>query len=319
MPLNTTSTVNTGTGANATKPAAFYDKQLLKLFVQNDFTHGQWAQKRPMPKKTGDTINFRKIAKLTVNTTPLTEGTPPTGDNASISAISVSTKQYGRFMEFSDLVDIQQVDPIIAEYNKEQGRIMRETLDVLVRDELAAGTQVAYAGGKASRATLAAGDKPTIALFRKARLALKNAHVKPASGGDYIVLITPAVTEDLLDDAQFLKAYEIAQNAKPLFDGEIARVYGLRFVEVVNGKVFAAAGTGGVNVHASIVLGEQAYGITTIQGEGDVKSIVKALGSSGVADPLNQKQSIGVKVNAFVAKRLAEEAIWRVESVPTSN
>jgi hypothetical protein len=46
---------------------------------------------------------------------------------------------------------------------------------------------------------------------------------------------------------------------------------------------------------------------------------VKPLGSSGVADALNQRQSIGWKINAFVAKRLKEEAIVRVESVPSNS
>jgi hypothetical protein len=58
--------------------------------------------------------------------------------------------------------------------------------------------------------------------------------------------------------------------------------------------------------------------VTKINGEGDAKVIVKALGSSGVADPLNQRQSIGWKINAFVAKRLEETAIARLESVPSN-
>ena len=316
-PLQTTGTINTGTGAVATKPAAFYDKLLLKVLRQREWEHLRFAQERPMPSKTGDTVNFRKIAKLAPALTPLTEGVTPDGDTASISAISATTKQYGKPMYFSDVVDFQMVDPIVSEYTIEQGHQAKETLDILGREELNGGTQVMYAASRVSRVTLAAGDKPTIDNFRKMRLTMKKNHV-PTINGKYYVLITPEVAYDLMDDPKFLKAYEIGQNNKPLIEGEIADIYGIKFIEVVNGKVFTGAGAAGVNVHSSIMLGKDAYGITKIKGEGDVKAIVKALGSAGTEDPLNQRQSIAWKVNAFVVKRLMEEAIFRYESVPTN-
>jgi N4-gp56 family major capsid protein len=318
MATQTTATINTGSGAVATKPAAFYDKLLLKTLRFRSFDHEKFAQARPMPRKAGDTINFRQIGVLAPALTPLTEGVTPTGNSATITAISASTKQYGDFIEFSDVVDFQQIDPIIAEYTKEQGVQAAETKDTLVRDELHGGTNVMYAGGRVSRVTLAAGDKPTVDLFRKAALTLKKNKVKPAVGGKYVVFISPDTTFDLLDDAKFIKAYEIAQNNKPFIDGEIADVYGIKFVEVENWKVFTGAGASGANVHSSVMIGEEAYGVTKIQGEGDVQTIIKPLGSSGSADPLNQRQTIGWKINAFVAKRLKEQAIVRIEAVPSN-
>jgi N4-gp56 family major capsid protein len=65
-------------------------------------------------------------------------------------------------------------------------------------------------------------------------------------------------------------------------------------------------------------VGEEAYGITKIKGEGDVQTIIKPLGSAGSADALNQRQTIGWKINAFVAKRLKEQAIVRIEAVPSN-
>src|SRR5690554_1266984 len=86
--LNTTQTVNTGTGSVATKPQAYYDRLMLELLVQSDFYHSKFAQERPMPKRYGDTINFRKITKLTPSLEPLTEGVTPDGLQASLTAIS---------------------------------------------------------------------------------------------------------------------------------------------------------------------------------------------------------------------------------------
>lgn len=317
MAVQTTATINTGSGAVATKPQAFYDKLLLKTLRARSFDHEKFAQKRPMPKNAGDTINFRKIGILAPALTPLSEGVTPTGNTATVTAISATTQQYGDFIEFSDRVNFQMVDPIVAEYTKEQGVQAAETKDVLARDELAGGSNVVYVANRTSRATLAAGDKPTIDAFRKARLILKKNKVK-AINGKYIAFISPDVAFDLMDDAKFLKAYEIGQNNKPLIEGEIADVYGIKFIEVENPKIFAGAGATGANVHASVVIGEEAYGITKVAGEGDVETIIKALGSGGTQDPLNQRQTIGWKLNAFVVKRLKEEAIVRVESVPSN-
>lgn len=318
MATQTTASINTGSGAVATKPQAFYDKLLLKTLRFRSFDHEKFAQTRPMPKNYGDNINFRKIGVLAAATTPLTEGVTPTGNSATVTAISATTLQYGDYIEFSDRVSFQMVDPIIAEYTKEQGVQAAETKDTLVRDELHGGSNVMYAGGRVSRVTLAVGDKPTVDLFRKAALTLKKNKVKPVAGGKYVVFISPDVTFDLLDDAKFIKAYEIGQNNKPFIQGEIADVYGIKFVEVENWKVFAGAGAAGANVHSAVMIGEEAYGVTKVAGEGDVQTIIKALGSGGTTDPLNQRQTIGWKINAFVAKRLKEEAIVRIESVPSN-
>jgi N4-gp56 family major capsid protein len=314
---NTTSSLNTGTGSVATKPAAYYDKLMLELLVQTDFMHDKFAQQRPMPTKTGDTVNFRKIVPLVASDAPLTEGVTPDGLNGQVTAISVTTVAHGDWMPFTDMVDVTMVDPIIKEYTVELARAFREKLDGIVRDELNAGSQVAYAGGKTDRATLAAGDKPTINDFRKAVLTMKKNHVKPASNGLFASFITPDVAYDLMDDPKFEKAYEIGQNNKPFVKGELANVYGIKFIELTNAKVFEGAGAAGEDVHSSVILGRQPYGITKIKGHG-VETIVKALGSAGSEDPLNQRQSIGVKLKAFAVKRLQEEGIFRYESVPSN-
>lgn len=316
--LNSTITTNTGTGANSTKPNAYYDRLMLNLLVNTEFNHARFAQNRDMPKNHGDTINFRKITKLTPSLVALTEGVTPDGLDASVEAISVATKQYGEYMNFTDLVDVTMVDPIIKEYTVELARIMREKLDLIVREELNGGSNVAYAGGKTTRISLATGDKPTVDDFRKIVLAMKKLFVKPATEGKYVAFITPDVAFDLLDDPKFLKAYEMNQNGNPLIKGEMADVYGIKFIEMQNAKVFEGLGAAGIDVHSSIVLGDKPYGITKIKGEGNVETITKALGSSGTSDPLNQRQSIGAKVNAFAAKRIYEEAITRYESVPTN-
>jgi hypothetical protein len=315
---NTSVTVQSGAGSNSTKPNAWYDKLLLQLLVQTDWYHSRFAQERPMPARSGDTINFRKIKKLEPSLAPLNEGITPDGLNGQLEAISAVTAQYGDWMLFTDIVDVTVVDPVVEEYTKELARSAREKIDKLVRKELHAGTNVFYANKKASRVTVAAGDIPKIDDFRKMALAMKKAFVAPAVDGKYVVLISPETAFDLMDDPKFVKAYEIGQNNKPFIKGEVADVYGIKFVEVPNAMVFEGEGASAVDVHSALMLGQRCYGITKIKGNGDIQTITKGLGSEGSGDPLNQRQSIGWKINAFVAKRLYEEGICRYEHVPSN-
>lgn len=77
------------------------------------------------------------------------------------------------------------------------------------------------------------------------------------------------------------------------------------------------AGKNGRDVYATLVLGENAYGTTEIEG-GGLTHIVKQLGSAGTSDPLNQRASAGWKASK-VAKRLVEEYMVRIETCSTFN
>ncbi len=83
-------------------------------------------------------------------------------------------------------------------------------------------------------------------------------------------------------------------------------------VTLKKGDVIAGIGGGkdGSAVFSTLFLGENAYGVTDIEG-GGLEHIVKPRGYGN--DPLNQRSSIGWKATK-VAKRLLEEYIIRVES-----
>ena len=83
-------------------------------------------------------------------------------------------------------------------------------------------------------------------------------------------------------------------------------------VTVKKGDIICGLGGGkdGSAVFSTLFLGENAYGVTDIEG-GGLEHIVKPRGYGN--DPLNQRSSIGWKATK-VAKRLLEEYIIRVES-----
>ena len=93
--------------------------------------------------------------------------------------------------------------------------------------------------------------------------------------------------------------------------GEFGALDNIRFIVTSNAKVFAGAGSGGIDVHATLVFAQNAYGISRLSGE-TLRNIVKPLGSAGTADPLEQRATSGWKAT-IAATRLNENFMLRVE------
>ena len=72
-------------------------------------------------------------------------------------------------------------------------------------------------------------------------------------------------------------------------------------------------GAEGLAVFGSLILGDGAYGVTEVNG-GGLEIIVKQRGSSGAADPLDQRSSVGWKA-IKTAEMLIENYLVRIESV----
>lgn len=301
-------TQTTGTGTLSPEIQTYYDKKLLGRLLANH-VFMQFGQKRPIPKNGGKTINFRQFSPLSTATTPLTEGVTPAGNSLTVTEKTASVDQYGDFIEISDVLDMVAIDPVLDETADLLGEQAAETLDVLVRDVVVAGTNVQYAGGVASRATVAA--NLTVDEIRKAVRTLKRNKVKPVDGKDYVAFVEPGTTYDLQGDTKW-EDYNKYVNPEKMYSGEIGRLFGVRFVETPLAPVFAGAGSAGADVYATIIIGKDAYGIVDVAGSGAVQNIIKPHGSAGSSDPLNQRATSGWKA-MFTTSRLEELAILRIE------
>lgn len=100
-----------------------------------------------------------------------------------------------------------------------------------------------------------------------------------------------------------------------IYNGEIGKLGGVRFVETTEAKIVSNKATSPINIFCTLFLGADAYGKTKVEGSG-LEVIVKQKGSSGSADPLNQRSSVGWKA-IKCAERLSEEYMVRVESGST--
>lgn len=278
----------------------FYNKTLISRLTPQ-LLFAKYGQKKPIPKHEGDTVNFRKFNSLTAAVTPLTEGVTPSGSSIDVTKVEATVRQYGDFVTLSDKIDMVGIDPVVAETSAVLGEQAGLTVDTVVRDIVVAGTNVLYAGGGTSAS---ASKYLTGADVKKAVRALKKANAKPYEGNSYIGIIDPETASDLMDDPMWQDVSKY-NGGTAIMDGEIGKLYGVRFIETTNVKVAA-------DIHSTMILGKDAYGVCDVEKGSTPQIIVKEAGSAGTADPLNQRSSVGWKT-LFTAVRLNELAMIRIE------
>lgn len=295
-----------GTNAVPQQAQTFYDRTLLERLLPL-LVFLKYGQKKPIPKNEGATGNWRRFTSLQPATTPLVEGVTPSGDKVVVEYVSATVQGYGNYVYLTDLLDMAGIDPVATETTELMGENAAETLDMVVRDVVAAGTYVYYVGYASNvappgaqpvvataRADVKAGCILDGATIRRARRIMARNNVKPVPGaGAYIGFIHPDTSFDITGDPAWVNANQYAGSQK-IFDHEIGKLHGIRFIETTMAPIFPLAGdTGAVDIYATLVIGANAYGIPDIAGSCKPRTIIKSLGSAGTGDPLNQRSSVG--------------------------
>lgn len=400
---NTNTTLDAGL---SDEMKTYYSMRLINL-AEPELIHDQFGQKHPIPKNSGKTIEFRKYDSLPKALVPLTEGVTPAGQKLSMGVIRATIKQYGDYIELSDILELTAIDNNLVQATRLLASQAGRTSDTITREVLAGGTNVVYAGGAKDRSELVGGDATeannkylSVDDIRKAVRALKVMNAQKINGY-FAGIIHPDTAYDLMSDKKWVdvKTYS---DPDGIYEGEIGKIEGVRFVETTEAKIFhapdlviadgsnaavrdltvksasgkvitvtealstnqaaaltgreilvgselmevasAAAGAAGSatitvkdspattpsastviypgeggakgrDVYSTLIVGADAYGVTELEG-GGLQHIVKQLGSSGTADPLNQRATAGWKLTK-VAERLVEQYMVRIESAST--
>lgn len=348
--------MNTTTENLSVEAKTFYDKTLIKRALPN-LVFYKFGQKKSMKNRSGKFISFRKFASLEPAITPLTEGVTPKGKELSVSEITVGVKQYGDYIETTDIVDTVGIDPVVTESAELCGEQAGLTTDNLIRDVVCKGTNVLYVGNRTNTESITSSDKLTSDAVARAVAILKRRNIKPFEGGYYIGIIDPETSYDLQNDKLWQEVSKYNNGGKNIIEGEVGKINKTRFVEttetlVKNGEIESYVATedetydstktyytkSGENyskatitefasgttyyeaiyrqVHCVMIIGRDAYGVVDIEGSAKPEIIVKGLGSSGTADPLNQRATVGWK-ELFGTARINEEAMVRIECATT--
>ena len=294
----------------------YYSDYLIDL-AEPELVHDQFGQKHPIPKNGGKIIEFRKYDSLPKALTALTEGVTPDGQKLSLSVITSEVKQYGGYVELSDILLLTAIDNNLLQATRALASQAGRTLDTITREVLNGGTNVQYAAGQVeSRSALYYTSETencclTVDAVRKAVRFLKLMNA-PKINGSYVGIIHPDAAYDLMSDPKWVNV-KTYSDPEGIYEGEIGKIEGVRFVESSEAKIFKGAGASGRDVYSTLILGADAYGVTELSG-GGLQHITKQLGSSGTADPLNQRATAGWKATK-TAERLVEQYMIRLETV----
>lgn len=293
----------------------FYERALLeRLLPQLNFYKD--ATKKKLPKNQGRTMNFRRFNSLTAPGSSLTEGVTPDGNDLNISVITATVAQEGDWVSISDLIQLTGIDPVVTETSELLGEEAGLVIDKRIQSAISNGTNVFYAGGATSRAGLESATTQylTATDIKKIVRKLKNANAKRFADGYYHMQVDPDIAYDLMGDSAWV---DVSKYAKPeqMQKGELGKMHGMKFFETTNLNIVdSSTGTNKIDVHIAFAYGKDAYACVELEnGAGKPEIIIKPNGSSGSADPLNQRASAGWK-NCFTATITQPLALVRVET-----
>lgn len=245
-------------------------------------------------------VRFARYADVAAQTTALTEGTAPTSQSLTIASEAFSATQVGGVFEITDLGSLDSPHDLIAINAERAGRQAASTIDILVREILAAGSSVQYVTAT-SRATLAASNVVTGAVLKKIVRNLARNNVPSFSDGFYRAIVHADVVYDLFTDGAtggWMDANKYVDNT-PLLKGEIGRYHRVRFLETggtgsgtdPGAKVFIDGGASSAEVYSTYFFGPDSYTLADSQ---PLSAYFVAPGGDH-SDPIAQLAKLGWK------------------------
>ena len=247
----------------------FYSDYLIDNAVPN-LVHDQFGQKHPIPKNGGKTIEFRKYDPFPKQTTPIAEGVTPAGRKLNVTTLTATVNQYGDYVELSDVLLLTAIDNNMVQATKLLGDQAGETLDWVTREVLNGGTNVLYAKGTAdARPTTRAGVGPTNTItvddIMNAVRALKKANAKKI-GDSFVGIVGPDIAYTLMRDPEWASWHQYT-TPENMYEGEIGKIAGVRFVETTEAKIFSAGEP--LSDNALVVATNASAGATSVDISGD--------------------------------------------------
>lgn len=295
----------------------YYDRLLL-MTAYPQLIHTKFAQKRVLPEKMGDTIVFRRYARLSTVPIPLSDGITPPGAPLSASDIKARVDFYGNFVTITNQVELTVEDRVLNESSRLLAQNLAQTMDEVTRDVLASTSSVLQCangvnGNTPTEITKADIDSAVQSLLNNdaemisdvvvGRDAFGTAPVRPA----FWAYIDTALLDDLEAVSNFTHSANYP-NQQSVLDAEWGATGNVRWLYTSVGSVTSAA----TAVYNNFIVGKEAYAVVHLGSETG-EFYIEPLGSAGSADPLHQRGSVGWQ-HPFVARILNDSFMLNLEA-----
>lgn len=229
----------------------------------------------------------------------ITEGTNPTSITWGATAYSSGPAQYGILVQVTDLLTHNSAIEVVDSASRQVRLALARMVDTAIATVVNSGTNgVIYAGGKTSRATLAAGDLLTQTDMIRAVKYLRSSNaagVRPFSGQYYAAVIHPQVEGDLMQNTQTGAFVDVGRytSVDDLREGKMGDFRGVRYLSSAYQSYFNSS----TNVFPTTLVGEQSFGWGYFQ---EPTPILVTTADSN--NPLNLYTSIGGKLSLGVTR-----------------
>lgn len=313
----------------------YYDKLMLERLIQGTVLY-PLAEKRPIPKGTGTTINMNRFTNFPITVTPLTEGEVPTQQYLSGTAVTATLFQLGNWTPVSDLLELTAFSDVVKECVENMGdsaalsvdgSIFLKCLSEAAGENPSSAQTIstwfyglqgglstyymsadgliisAFGGLYSTLSAATADDGHTLDLDKISRVAARLAanNVKPFEDGYYKLLTHPKCTANIRRSAEWA-SWNAYTRPGVLDKGLVGVAHGVKIYEStvsLNHSVVArtsAPWAAGISGVWNIMWGKGMLGVTELAGEKGPKITVKAPNQYDTSNPLNQWSTIGWKV-----------------------
>jgi len=276
--------------------------RLAYFALRSEMLFDQAADVQPTQQAMpGTGVTFTIFSDIAAATSTLNEVTDVTPTALSDSQVTVTLAEYGNAvvttakLRGTAFLDVDTAAANIIGYNA------GDSMDQVVREVLAGGTNVVYGSGGSSkptsRVTVQAEDIITAGDVRKVVAQLRGANVASFNGA-YMGYIHPDVSYDFRSatDAAGWRTPANYVDPSGIYNGEIGQFESVRFIETPRTKVRTDASngtstTGTIDVYDTYIMGRQALAkaFSAQDGNGAVPKIVRG----NVTDYLMRLQPLG--------------------------
>lgn len=269
------------------------------------------TERASVPKGSGKTVWWVGMSKVSPAGTTLSEGADPAATSSAARRVSGTLTEYGKLVKNSRLFMDTSIRGVREQIMKDLARDAAKTLDDVVLAKALGGTNVVFAGTATHRSNIVSASTATIASVRKAVRLLQLSSVPHFPDGYFVGLVHPDVAYDLQSDSAWLDFSKYRDSVKYDIQGEVGRLYGVRFALAPTIPILVNSGSGSVeDVYRTLVFGPGFIG------QSDLGSLEIIMNEPGRASELRQYNTYGYRF--VVASEVLHNARGvRIESSST--